>query len=63
MLEMHRGSMAPICIGSPWDSACSGLAPSVKAMSMRQLVAEASVTRQTKVGGVISCGKMEPSSG
>ena len=61
--EMQRGSISPIRIGSPWELTWIGSEPSAKVISIRHVLADASASRQRKVGGVISGGKMEPSSG
>src|SRR5208337_229928 len=60
--DTHRGSISPMRMGSPWELTWIGSDPSAKVISMRHVLAEASASRQRKVGGVISGGKMEPSS-
>ncbi len=57
----QSGSIAPRCILSPPETICMAGAPAPKVMSIFQEAATPS--RQRKLGGVISGGKMEPSSG
>src|SRR5271155_3110531 len=61
--ETQRGSILLIWMGSPCEVAWIGFDPSAKAMAMRHAVAEGSASRQMKVGGMISGGKIEPSCG
>src|SRR5208283_6235548 len=61
--ETQRGSISPMRMGSPWELTWIGSEPSAKVMSILQVLADASASRQRKVSGVISGGKMEPSSG
>src|SRR5208282_1808558 len=52
--ETQRGSISPMRMGSPWDLTWIGSEPSAKVTSIRHVFAEASASRQRKVGGVIS---------
>src|ERR1700690_510550 len=60
---MQRGSISPTRIGSPGAWMRRGAAPSEKATSIRQVTAPSAASRQRKVGGAKSGGKMDPSSG
>src|SRR5277367_5006855 len=55
--ETQRGSILPIWMGSPGEVAWIGFEPSAKVMATRQVLAEASASRQIKVGGMMSGGK------
>src|ERR1700722_18626115 len=47
--EIHRGSISPIRIGSPWVLTWIVSERSAKVMSIRQVLADASTSRQRKV--------------
>jgi hypothetical protein len=52
-----------MAIPSPADWACIPAEPSLNTMSIRQRVVFSAVSRQMKVGEVISGGKIDPSRG
>jgi hypothetical protein len=57
--EMQSGSIGPIRMRSPRDVAWMGAEPSAKTMSNLQSPAAGTASRQRKVGGVISGGKID----
>src|ERR1035437_707130 len=61
--ETHRGSISPTRRRSPFDSTWMDGARPPKSMWMRQRDARPDESRNRNVGGVISGGKIDPSSG
>src|SRR5579872_3133360 len=61
--ETASGSISPMRIPSPDDFTWMPGAPSGKVMSTAHEITLAAASRQRKVGGVISGGKMEPDTG
>src|SRR5208283_99588 len=59
----QRGSISPMCIRSPRDTARMPGKPSPKVMLIRQNLAPAEASRHRKVGATISGGKIDPFSG
>src|SRR5271157_118408 len=59
----QRGSISPMRIRSPRDTARMPGKPSAKAMAIRQNLAPGEASRHRKAGATISGGKMEPFSG
>src|SRR5579862_1058544 len=63
VLEMQRGSISPIRIGSPLELTWRDSELSAKLISMRHVRADDSASRQRKVGAMMSGGKIESDSG
>ena len=61
--DTQRGSISPMRIRSPRDTARMPGKPSPNVMSIRQNLAPAAASRHRKVGAVISGGKTDPFSG
>jgi hypothetical protein len=63
VFEMHRVSISPMCIRSPGAFNWIAAEPLENTTSICHAVAVGAASCQINVGGVISGGKIEPSSG